>query len=235
MRGLQGGEEGSEGKRVVVVTGRCHGPGCQEAAKFDSCSSTDCQTRWHAQFHWLYGDGKAPEPVMVRLIEEDDGAAEEDLTAALRASVEVVQQDLEHRFVEAMNQQPAPPPLLTRPASSMVEEIQAAYAMFQDLPRLESPFKLTREQRDALLTDTPSGRVAWRADGSVLDLMGVPIELVERVEDSTPYRLRCERRFGPASEQSSAAVGPTNQQVASTDPQVAQSGRRAWFRMRRTS
>lgn len=234
MRGLHEGEASCEGKRVVVVTGLCHGPGCREDAKTGPWCGTACEAKWHRQFHWLYGDGEAPEPVMVRLIEEDDGAPEEHLTSALRAAVEVDQQDLEHRFVEAMNQQPAPPPLLTRPASSSVEDIQAAYAMFGDLPRRE-PFKLTREQRDALLTDTPSGRVAWRVDGSVLDLMGVPIELVEWEWQSTPYRLWCERNFGPGSEQVSAAVDAAYPLVASTDQQVAQSGWRAWFRMRRTS
>jgi hypothetical protein len=187
---------------VVVVTGLCHGPGCRQDAKTGTWCSDTCEDAWHGQWRWLYGDSQAEEPVMV-LVEEDD---EEELTAMLQAAVTVCRPQL-HQLAASNS---------TRAASSIVEEIRAAYIQHLDLPR-RGPFKLTRWQRDAALFCADDGTFRWRTDDTVLDLSVCPVELVATVEGSTPYHLKAARIAEICGQ---SAVYPL---VASAESQVAQS------------
>lgn len=60
------------------------------------------------------------------------------------------------------------------------------YAWMESLPPAPScePFKLTREQRDLLRVMYPDRRPDFLRGGVLGDLMGVPIELVDSVEES---------------------------------------------------
>lgn len=221
----------------AVGSGRCHGPRCQQDATRGPWCSTTCQEAWHTQFHWLHGDGQVQEPVLVPAVEEPDEA---QLNEALAAAVDVARADFERVHGDVTTQ-----PASERPASSIVDEIKAAYIQFADMPQSE-PFKLTRWQRDALLAH---GSTRWQ-DGTPMGLLGVPIEIVATVEESTPYllaeRARAKRvwlddvvvaesatepvgdlvmRFVMCyTDGSPTSAGTTYPLVASKDPQVAHSG-----------
>jgi hypothetical protein len=74
------------------------------------------------------------------------------------------------------------------------------------------PIKLTREQRDFLMAMYSDPRPSYLRSGALGDLAGTPIELVDDEADSF-----------------FASVGATKPQVASENPQVAQSGMRGWL------
>jgi hypothetical protein len=112
--------------------------------------------------------------------------------------------------------QSPPPQPAEHPASSIVDDIRAAYIQHLDLP-LRGPFKLTRWQRDAVLYCAGDGLFRWRTDDTVLDLTVCPVELVATVEGSTPYHLKAVRIAEACGQ---AAAYP---QVAPEESRVAQS------------
>jgi hypothetical protein len=215
----------------MITSGRCHGPGCQREASEGAWCSPACREGWHAEFHWLYGDGEVLEPVIVREIEEDDEPAPEpaqvvvngDGSAALSAALEAAQPEAERQFVAALNTDHLGTPRL--PGSVAYGDIVRLYESLLPTDPPE-PVKLTQGQLD-VIRQSATPEHPWTRWGALGDLSGVPIELVERVEDSTLY-------------QQARGEGAAKPLVASENPQVAQSDQmRGWLgrwlhRMRRT-
>lgn len=99
--------------------------------------------------------------------------------------------------------------------------------------------KLTRQQFDALRRDQPERTEPWQSPSPASHLMGIPIELVDTVEESTPYleqRKRFQRSLRDLADLGvghrfvmGAFAGAAFSQVASEEPQVAHSGERGWL------
>lgn len=213
-----------------IYSGRCHGPRCQQAATDGPWCSTACQEAWHTQFHWLHGDGKTVEPV---LFSEPDVVVSDDAQAALDAALAAAQPALEQHLADTV--QAAPPAPFT-----VAEVARIASSLPRTTPE---PAKLTREQFDALTRAFPD-RPGWCPNGELGRWDGVPVEIVETVEESTPYQMaqvpsrvvvhRCGspeaveellRRIREARIDGSrwlvpTSAGATYQQVAPPDPQV---------------
>lgn len=166
-----------------MTGGRCHGPNCtREATDGPWCDPT-CRDAWHAQFHWLHGDGEAVEPVLFR---ESDVVVNDDAQSALAAALEAAQPELEQHLA-AVIQAADPPPAST---FTVAEVARIAASLPRDRPG--EPVKLTEEQFDALTRAFPD-RPGWSPNGELGRWDGVPVEFVETVEESTPYLLLAER------------------------------------------
>lgn len=68
-----------------------------------------------------------------------------------------------------------------------MEAIRGAYERLGPIPPPPEPVRLTRSQFDALRGDAPAPDSSYRYGGPIGDLTGVPIELVDTVEESTLY------------------------------------------------
>lgn len=161
----------------MITGGRCHGPNCTRDATDGPWCAPACKTAWHAQFHWLYGDGKVLEPVIVRELVEPD-VVHEDGDRALAAALDAAQPQLEQHLAAVI--QAADPP----PASTVTVAEVARIAA--SLPRTGETAKLTEEQFWALTHSFPD-RPGWQPNGQPGAFDGVQVEIVETVEESTPY------------------------------------------------
>lgn len=221
-----------------MTGGRCHGPDCTQPAVVEFWCSEACKLTWDRQAAGL----PAPAPVTpltvdgvarpmrlaeVSIVEPRRG------TGWVAAAVEEARPEVERAFNEAIDQaladirtEPAPQ-LVHGPPGSLVEDIYRAYEMVRDVPTPE-PVKLTRAQIDALRREqTPS-----RPWGALEPLVGVPIELVDSVEESTPY-LHELAAFAHASHENRLIA--ESAQVALPNPQVGFLGRAFHWLFGRTS
>lgn len=163
------------------------------------------------------------------------------LTPALDEHMPAVLAALDQAVADTLTQVSQQQVVHTAPGS-MVEDIRRACELVGDVQPPE-PVKLTREQRDTLRAasyPTPNAIGYWQ-DGALGELTGVPIELVDTVEESTPYLLREQQmrqrfreamrnvaRFPPAR---SAPDEPpdTNPQVGENSRR-SEAGERGWLR-----
>lgn len=134
----------------MIMSGRCHGPGCQQAADGDFCSP-ECAAAWRAPF---------------------EAAIEETLAGIVTDTR---------------------PQIAHTAPGSMVDDIQRVYELVRDVEPPE-PVKLTRAQFDALQAANPPLGGGYPVDGALCGLLGVPVELVDTAEESTPYLLAERRR-----------------------------------------
>lgn len=90
---------------------------------------------------------------------------------------------LDQMFLEAT---PIEPRARVLPGDDVLGRIRDAYKLINSAPpRRNEPIKLTQQQIDTIRAQQPE-RPVWES-GVVADLLGVPIEKVDTVEESTPY------------------------------------------------
>lgn len=157
------------------------------------------------------------------------------LTPAIEEHMPEVLAALDQAVADTLTQVSQQQIVHTEPGS-MVEDIQRAYELVRDVQPPE-PVKLTRSQFDALQAANPPLGGGYPVDGALCGLLGAPVELVDTVEESTPYLLREQQmrqrlreamrnvaRFPPARA-TFPQVAPD--EPLDTNPQVGENSRRS--------
>lgn len=227
-----------EGGSVVIMSGRCHGPHCHNTAVIkDGFCSEVCQAKWHGQYDHQSQSvldqfrlhGLPPGPWLQAAVEVQMPAVQ----AAVQAEMDRVVADT---LTQVSQQQ-----IVHTAPGSMMEDIRRAYELVRDAQPPE-PVKLTQGQIDALAA---GGNTTPDYVDPLSRMWGIPIELVETVEESTPYleqrkrmqqvirdRARSTSSFRRVYLNDVVSTGEQSAaypQVASTSPLVAQSGVRGWL------
>lgn len=160
----------------MITSGRCHGPGCTNPAVVEFFCCEAHQAAWAKQFVVV-----PPSPFLLGAIAERMPVVRE----AVQAEMDRVVADIHTQVSQQQIVHTAP--------GSMVEDIQRAYELVRDVEPPE-PVQLTRSQFDALQAANPPLGGGYPVDGALCGLLGVPVELVDTVEESTPHLLAERRR-----------------------------------------
>lgn len=170
----------------VAGSGRCHGPNCREKASATEFFCSEAHARaWDREFHVEHGGtGPMDVPPRTGTVEPHPTQADLDAALALDAALQAAQPELE-RHLAAVIQAADPPPSVPTFTVAEVARIAAS------LPLPPEPVKLTRAQMDRLIEARVRGTPPPHdlIPGTVGDPSAVPIELVETVEESTPYQM----------------------------------------------
>ena len=206
----------------MISSGRCHGPGCQQDARAGDWCGEVCNCR-----SCLTARNPGAEFV-VSTIGEILPAPPAD---ALTAAVEAAQPEVERRFAELIDQattqlSPQTATIRTAGAADPIADILAAMELVRATLPVE-PVKLTRDQLDSIRRHQVQEPAHWQPGGPLGPPFGVPFELVDTEEESTPYLeqwKRLQRAFRDAARQAARLASAGSAQVAPEDPQVG------WFR-----
>lgn len=110
------------------------------------------------------------------------------------------------RWSRKVNGEPLPARVPAPSLSPQVFSVTDLHAAIRRIGPVEpsEPVKLTQEQLDALRAASPAP--SWRFGGQPAALGGVPIELVETVEESTPFQRRVAGANAASSQVASESV-----------------------------
>ncbi len=173
------------------MTALCHGPGCRNPQTVPYWCSEVCKARWEARW------GK-------RLPDEGPSGM---LGAAFRAAAD---QAIVELALTTQMPQPGEP--------TTWDEVREQILRLAPAQPVEvAPVKLTREQFESIRAASP----VYPEYARPSTFAGVPVVLVEALEESTPFQLACRDAGLPASTDAASV------QVAPEDPQVA--AERGWL------
>lgn len=169
---------------MVIMSGRCHGPGCRNKARVEFFCGEGCQAAWAKHLAGAPAS-TAETPAWIAASAWTacvTPAARADVRDSVMQEIRSIELAAAAGTVDAAEQVPT----FTRAASSVMDDIAA-------LPAPE-PIKLTRRQMDTLAStrwpdSPPDASPLWGVGMTVADLSAVPIELVDTVEESTPYQM----------------------------------------------
>lgn len=170
----------------MIGSGRCHGPGCTQAVKVEFWCGETCRVNWDRQALGL------------SLLPPDTDVAWGSPGFFTQAVADAMP-EVQRRIATAMDQTLADvrqTRIVHEPPGSLYEDIVRLYERMTDAPPVE-PVKLTAQQL-ATLREHTAEPSRWQVGPSLGPLGGVPIEIVETEEESTPY-LERRKRFQRAT------------------------------------